>query len=317
MGSAVLSTSRFDVHRVITEKIIAAMEVGAPDCQMPWHRASAGVTRPMNAVTGKPYRGVNVLALWADALLSGYESGYWATYRQWRTAGAQVRKGSTGSVIVFYKREEIPSDKNNRNAREDLEPETRLIARASWVFNSDQVDGWSAPEIPRPDEARVLGQVEAFIAATGAIIQHGGDACCYRPPLDRIDMVERDRFLGSEWSTPTESYYAILLHELVHWTGHATRLARDLCNRFGDEAYAMEELVAELGAAFLCADLGITNEPRLDHAAYIRSWLRVLKQDRKALFAASSKASAAAEYLGEIQVRQDQAPSNFGPKLSG
>jgi len=302
MDSAVLSTSKFDVYRAITEKIIAAIEAGAPEYHMPWHRSQASVTLPINATTKKKYRGVNVLSLWADAMFRDYTSGYWATYRQWKSLGAQVRKDSRGSVIVFFKREVIEESmsapKREPDADDDGDkPNSRLIARASWVFNADQVDGWTPPEMPAPNKAQVLANIEAFVAATQAKIRHGGDYCCYSPLSDLIRMVEREYFIDTEWSTATETYYATLLHELVHWTGHASRLDRRLRSRFGDDFYAMEELVAELGAAFLCADLGITNEPREDHAAYMRSWLYVLKQERKALFTAGSKASTAAEYL--------------------
>jgi len=303
MDSAVLSKPKFDIYRAITEKIIAAIEAGAQECHMPWHRSQASTTRPMNVVSKKPYRGVNVLSLWADAMFRNYQSGYWATYRQWSSLGAQVRKDSKGSIIIFYKREETGSEDRASENGEETKAATRLITRASWVFNADQVDGWTPPEVLRPNKAEVLCQAESFINATGATILHGGDSCYYSPVLDCIHVVERERFAGTEWSTATESYYAVLLHELVHWTGHKNRLARNLRNRFGDDAYAMEELVAELGAAFLCADLGITNEPRPDHAAYMRSWLYVLRQDRKALFTASSKASAAAEFLAAFNRR--------------
>lgn len=299
--NAVLSSKK-DVYRSITEKIIAAMEAGAPECHMPWHRSQAGVSRPMNALTKKPYRGVNVLSLWADAMFRDYPSGHWATYRQWAALGAQVRKDSRGSIIVFYKRPDAGPDHSEpeESAEGDDKPKPRLIARASWVFNAAQVEGWMPPEVPRPNKVQVLAKVEAFIAATKARIKYGGDHCCYSPLADLIQMVEREYFVDSEFSSATESFYAVHLHELVHWTGHPSRLDRQLRNRFGDDFYAMEELIAELGAAFLCADLGITNEPRQDHASYIRSWLFVLKQDTKALFAASSKASAASEYLTSI-----------------
>jgi len=302
MDSAVLSKSKLDVYQAITDKIIAAIEAGAPEYHMPWHRSQASVTRPVNALTGSQYRGVNVLSLWADAMFRDYETGYWATYRQWKSLGAQVRKDSRGSMIVFYK---LPDTGPDRPACEEAvegeeKARSRLIARASWVFNASQVDGWTLPEAPRPNKVQVLANVEAFIETTKARIKYGGDHCCYSPLSDLIQMVEREYFVDTEFSSATESFYAVHLHELIHWTGHSSRLDRQLRNRFGDDFYAMEELIAELGAAFLCADLGITNEPREDHAAYLRSWLYVLKQDRKALFTAGSKATAAAEFLAQL-----------------
>lgn len=316
MADTVLRKERFDVYQAITDKIVAAMEAGAPEWHMPWHRSNASVVRPVNASTGKPYRGVNVLSLWADASLRDFQSGYWATYRQWQSLGAQVRGDSKGSLIIFFKKEEVePKDDEESDERVHDEGETkkhRLIARVSWVFNANQVEGWTPPERPRPNKAEILGNVEAFIAKTGAKVRHGGDYCCYHPLTDTIQMVEKRYFVDTEWSSATEAYYATYLHELVHWTGHPSRLDRQLRNRFGDDFYAMEELVAELGAAFLSADLGITNEPRQDHVSYIRSWLYVLKQDHKALFTAGSKANAASEYLVSFvasPVRAARAPA--------
>lgn len=301
MENAVLPKPKLDVYRAITEKIIAAVEAGAPEYHMPWHHSQSSTTRPINAVTKRTYRGVNVLSLWADAMFRDYKTGYWATYRQWKSLDAQVRKDSRGSIVIFFKKpvaEDQPTSESKTEADGEADvSEPRLIARASWVFNADQVDGWTPPQVPAPNKAEILTNVEAFVAATQARIKHGGDLCCYSPLSDLIQMVERQYFIDTEWSTATETYYSTLLHELVHWTGHTSRLDRQLRNRFGDDFYAMEELVAELGAAFLCADLGITNAPREDHAAYMRSWLYVLKQDRKALFTAGSRANAAAEFL--------------------
>jgi antirestriction protein ArdC len=179
------------------------------------------------------------------------------------------------------------------------------MARASYVFNADQVDGFEAPPLPEPkDPAQILDRAEAFIAATGADIRHGGNRAFYRFPDDFIQMPERERFMGTETSTATESYYSTLLHELTHWTGSAKRCDRAFGKRFGDEAYAVEELVAELGAAFLCADLGITLEPRADHAAYIDNWLKVLKADKKAIFTAASQAAKATDYLAGLQATE-------------
>ena len=148
------------------------------------------------------------------------------------------------------------------------------------------------------DPAKTLADIETFIARTGAAIIHGGERACYSPKLDEIQMPQQEAFVGSSTSSATEAYYATLLHELTHWTAPAHRCDRDLSGRFGSEAYAMEELVAELGAAFLCADLGIANEPRADHAQYLSHWLKVLKADKRAIFTAASKAAQATAFLG-------------------
>jgi antirestriction protein ArdC len=287
---------RHDAYEAITDRVIAAIEEGAGQWQMPWHRS--GVSRPLNVHTKKPYRGVNVVALWAAADAYGYSSGFWATYKQWRALDAQVRKGERASLIVFWKELEREVEDKETGERESKKT---LFARASWVFNADQVDGWKPPLAPERNPVEALDHAEVFTVATGADMRHGGDRAYYRRSDDHVQMPDRVLFTGSATSTPTETYYATLLHELTHWTGHASRLDRDLSGRFGNEAYAMEELVAELGAAFLCADLSITNTPRPDHAAYIANWLEVLKRDKRAIFTAARKAAQASDYLEHFQ----------------
>jgi antirestriction protein ArdC len=299
METKVPSTERFDLYRTVTDKIVAAIEAGAGEFVMPWH-VGAVTGRPLNALTGHAYRGVNVITLWAEAVTAGYGTGWWASYRQWGRLGAQVRRGEHGSIIVFYNR-------LNTAPTDDLDEsdQYRLVARASRVFNLDQVHGWDPPESTKPSMVDILAEVEAFITATSAVIVHGGHSACYRRVEDRIEMPPRDRFRGSPTSSPSEAYYGTLLHELTHWTGAPHRLDRTFGNRFGDNEYAVEELVAELGAAFLCADLDIANEPRPDHAAYVASWLQVLKDERRAIVTAAARANGAVSYL---QALSDGAP---------
>lgn len=284
--------AQHNVYQAVTDRIVEAIEAGAGEFVMPWHQVSARIGRPTNAATGKRYQGTNVVALWAEGSLSRFTSGFWATYRQWQALGAQVSRGEHSATIVFYK-----PLKGTADGEEDR-PGRRLVARASRVFNADQVEGWEAPELERPNLAQALPTVEAFVAATGAWISHGYDHACYNRREDRIELPDRDRFMGSPTSTPTESYYATTLHELTHYSGAPHRLNREFGKRFGDEAYAVEELVAELGAAFLCADLMIANEPRSDHASYVSHWLSVLEADRKVMFMAARLASEAAAFLG-------------------
>lgn len=287
---------RKDVHQQVTDSIISAIEAGAGTWQMPWHRSGEGLNRPLNIDTHNRYRGINVLNLWVAGESRGYSSGLWGTYRQWQNRGCQVRKGEKGATVVFYK--ELEFDGQNPETG-DTETEKRLMARASTVFNAQQVDGYEPEAVEPVSENPVapIQQAEAFVAATAAQIRHGGTRAYYSRATDHIQMPERERFLGSETSSATEAYYGTLLHELTHWTGHEERCQRQFGERFGDHAYAMEELVAELGSAFLCADLGIAQEPRADHAAYIDSWLQVLKADKKAIFTAASQASKAADFL--------------------
>lgn len=288
---------RRDVYRAITQQIVAAIEAGAGTFTMPWHR-DVGHSQPTNALTGNVYNGVNVIALWAAAQLRGFVSGHWATYKQWRLLGAQVRKGETGSVVVFFKETaRAPTDPETG----DVEEKPVRYARSSIVFNAEQVDGWQVPRPVAPDPVTVQHQVEAFVTATAADIRSGGAHAYYQPQADHIQMPARARFTGTATRSATESYYAILLHELTHWTGHVSRLDRDLSGRFGDAGYAMEELVAELGAAFLCAELGISQVPRPDHAAYVAHWLTVMRQDTRAIFTAARHASQARSYLNGLQ----------------
>lgn len=291
-----MTKERFDIHQHITDQIVSAIERGAGEFRLPWHRTAGNIIRPVNIASKKAYRGINVVALWAYAEASGYTSGTWGTYRQWAEAGAQVRKGEKAAYVVFYKEFEVASEVG------DAESETRLFARSTPVFAAEQVDGYEPPVIETPAVPMTpIEQAEAFVARTGAQIAHGGTRAFYCPSTDSIQLPPREAFIGSPTSTPAESYYSTLLHELTHWTSAESRCNRQLGKRFGDDAYAMEELVAELGAAFLCADLRITDEPRADHAQYLASWLSVMKADKKAIFTAASKASEAAAYLAGLQ----------------
>lgn len=292
------------IYDTITTQIAAAIERGAGEFVMPWHRPR-GTAVPFNPHRKGTYSGCNVLNLWIAAEAKSYSTNYWATFKQWQELGAQVRKGEKAATVMFYK----PLEVKDRNAAPDSDEKTTiLMGRAYYVFNADQVDGWSAPVTERPtitDPAAPLPHVDAFTAATRADIRTGEARAYYRPSADYINMPERELFTGSPTSTPTETYYSTLLHELTHWTGAKHRLDRDKMGaRFGNEQYAAEELVAELGAAFLCAHLGIANDPRPDHAQYIANWLTILKNDSRAIFTAASKAQAAADYLISLQNAQ-------------
>jgi len=293
MNEVVLSTRR-DLYREVTEKIVAAMEGGAGQFMMPWHGGIVPPLLPTNAATGKPYRGVNVVTLWAEATIKRYISGHWASYRQWQELGAQVRKGQRGTLIVFYKK--LDPEPGLLEGEENASP-PRFVARPWHVFNAEQVDGWQPPIPEIQSRVEIDEQVAAFVAATGAEVRHGAHAACFRRDLDRIDMPSPELFIGTGTSSPTEAYHAVLLHELVHYSGGPGRLEREFGKRFGDRAYAFEELIAELGAAFLCSAFRIVNEPRPDHAKYLSSWLAILDDDKKAVFTAASKAQEAVEYL--------------------
>ena len=290
------STTR-DVYQRVTDSILQSIDQGAGRWELPWARR---LSLPVNAVTAHRYRGINVVSLWAASTLAGW-GHEWGSYKQWQKAGAQVRRGERGSVVVFYKTIEREKRDSEPADGGESEIERLYVARGSVVFNAAQVDGYEpAPEPERPLFER-LEAAEGFVANSGAAVVHGGERAFYRPSADTVHMPQREAFVGTSTSSAQEAYYGTLLHELTHWTGHERRCARDLRHRFGSEAYAAEELVAELGAAFLCAELGISPAPRLDHAKYIESWLRALKNDKRAIFTAASKAAQAADYLKNLQ----------------
>lgn len=290
------SNSKFDVHQEITNRIVSALET-VGEFQLPWIKNQGGsFARPINVASKNPYNGVNIVSLWVSAQANEFPSNVWGTYRQWQQSGAQVRKGEKSSLVVFYKTIEFESE--NAGSTE-AEVQERMFARASWVFNAAQVEGFETVEqdIPEAPAFDPIARAEAFAVSTKATIREGSDRAYFIPSEDVIQIPERRRFTGTDTTTPAEAFYSTLCHELVHWSGVKSRLDRDMSGRFGSEAYAVEELVAELGAAFLCGDLGITPEPRADHACYIKNWLSVLKSDKKAIFTAASKASQAANWL--------------------
>jgi antirestriction protein ArdC len=290
-----METNLKDIYSRITSQIVQAIERGAPSFRMPWHQSGTPCFRPLNALTNRPYQGVNAVSLWAAADAHQYPSGIWATYNQWQELGAQVRKGEKSSLIVVWK--EVPrKEKGERQAGEGTEPRQDpkgrlLLGGGYYVFNAAQVDGYEpAQNPPLPEDFRIE-QAERFFSGLGANIRHEGDRALYRIEDDVICLPSFGKFRSAL------NYYATLAHEITHWTGAAHRLNRQLANRFGDDAYAMEELIAELGAAFICSQLAIVNEARPDHASYIQSWLKVLKRDTRAIFVAASKAQQAADWL--------------------
>jgi len=318
------SKPRHDVEADITAKIVAAIKAGAGEFQMPWHRPGLSFDLPVNALTGNSYRGANILSLWIDAADKQFERQVWATYRQWGELGCQVRKGEKAALVVKYG-EWIPKDKRDDEDRKDEDDGKRLFAKPAFVFNCAQVAGFDLPpRESRPDLTVRLAHVDAFVAATRAEFRESGASAFYRPKApdgsgDYIQMPPRNLFVGTATSTPTESFESTRLHELCHWVGAAGRLNRDFGKKRGDKAYAFEELVAELGAAFLCAGLEITDVPRADHAQYLGHWLEILAGDKRAIFSAASAASKAVDYLNGLQphapgigIRQD---GDFPPAL--
>jgi antirestriction protein ArdC len=276
------------IYETITNQIIAAIEAGAGAYKMPWHQSGQDITNPHNVVSNKSYRGLNVVTLWMIAEARGFKSGTWATYQQWRELGCQVRKGEKSASVFFWKN---LSKQDGEDESPDEQKGARFVARAYNVFNAEQVDGYKGEVVPVLSEEGRVANAEAFFAAIPAKIEHGGNLPFFHPEADFVQMVPFEQFKSAR------GYYSVLAHELTHWSGGKARLDRDLKERFGSEAYAVEELIAELGAAFIGAQLGIGVDPRTDHAPYIASWLKALKNDPRAIFTAASKAQAAADYL--------------------
>jgi len=282
-----------DLHTRVAATILEQLETTDPTSWTPpWHGADP---MPRNARTERRYRGINILALWCAAQANGYVDARWATYRQWATLGARVRRAERGTLVLFYK--ELSRSVRIEVGATETTDGAPFVARAAYVFNVAQVDG--APPIltatPDTSPPAPMPVFEAFVVGTGARIREGGSRACYVPATDTIHLPPRVAF-----RTPS-GYAGTLAHELVHWTGAAHRLARDLTSRFGARAYAAEELVAELGAAFVLADLGLARTPHPDHAAYCAAWAPLLRADPRALSHAASQASRATDFLTALQ----------------
>jgi antirestriction protein ArdC len=287
-----------DVYERITSSIVSELEKEVRPWFKPWNaeHAAGRITRPLRG-NGIPYRGINVLMLWSEAMSKGYVAPIWLTFRQALELNAHVKKGEKGSLVVYASK--ITRTETEDGSGNEVEREIPFM-RGYTVFNVEQIGGlpaqYYAKAEPRLDTVQRIAHAEAFFAATGATIRHGGNQAFYAMADDRVQMPPFESFQDAE------SYYATLAHETTHWTRHPKRLERDFGRkRWGDEGYAMEELVAELGSAFLSADLDLTPEPREDHASYIANWLKVLKDDKRAIFTAAAHAQRAADFLHGLQ----------------
>lgn len=282
-----------DIRQTITDKIIAMLEKGGNVARDRWQK-SAKSGFPRNGKTGEAYRGVNVLILWDEAAERGYASNTWLTYKQAESMGAQVRKGEKGVMCAYFEMVKRKGAEAAEATEGDEESGFFPMCKPFWLFNVAQIDG--LPEsLTQPattgDEFNPIDEAERLLTASGAAIAHGFDSAFYAPGRDQICLPAREAF------TSTENYYATALHELTHWTGHEKRLKRQFGKRFGDDAYAFEELVAELGAAFVVGHVGFVDATIENHAAYLESWLRVLKNDKTAIFTASKQASLAYDFI--------------------
>lgn len=288
--------SNSDVYQQVTDRIIAELEKGTAPWVKPWKDTRGAGSIPYNAVSGRHYSGVNILLLWITSMANGYSRTGWLTFKQAKEAGGSVRKGEKATQIVFVKPLTVKEKGEDGNIvkdenGEDVEKSINLM-RSYWVFNVEQCDGLpsklAAPEAQAP--AGVSDpNFDEWVARTGAMVKIGGNRASYSPSLDMIAMPSRSQF------TDPDAYKATMFHELGHWTGHDKRLDRKLRNRFGDDEYAAEELIAELCSAYLCAEHGVNG--MMQHASYLDHWLKVLKADKKAIFTASSAAQKAADFI--------------------
>jgi antirestriction protein ArdC len=295
-GGATMNDQRADIYSRITNQIIAAIAAGTGEFRMPWHHECSATTRPVNVMSGKRYRGANVLALWTAAKQAGYDSGVWGTYRQWAAKEGQVRRGERATAIMFWK----PVERHGDGPADvpidtDADGRKRFFARSFSVFNRDQVDGYAEPAQPVLPESERVSNAEAFFAALGIPITYGAGSAFYRIQEDRIHMPNFSAFVDPH------AFYSTLYHEAGHASGARHRLDRQFNTQLSKHAVAIEELVAELTAAFVLADLGLASRPREDHAAYVASWLRALKEEKRAVITAASKAQQAADWMHEQQ----------------
>jgi antirestriction protein ArdC len=291
------NSERQNIYTRVTAKIVASLEQGVRPWMKPWSGENAGarITRPLRH-NGTPYSGINILMLWGASVERGFVSPTWMTFKQALELNAHVRKGEKGSPVVYANTfTRIEEDAEGQEIDREIP-----FLKAYTVFNVEQIDGlperyYSKPE-PRFSSVQRIDHADAFFAATQVDIRYRGGRAYYAQEADYIQMPPIESFRDAE------SFYATLAHESIHRTKHPSRLNRDFGRKvWGDEGYAREELVAELGAAFLCADLEITPEIREDHASYIAIWLQVLKNDHRAVFQAASHAQRAVDYLHRLQ----------------
>lgn len=281
-----------DLYAEVTDSVLEALKSVSGSYEMPWTAVENGAAFPRN-IDGRAYRGVNTVLLWASALRNGYTSGTWGTYKAWAAKNAQVRKGEKATLVILWKpMERKATAAEIADGKADKFGKVRsLLMRHYNVFAAEQVDGWTPKTVEPLTEFERDADAEAFFAGVGADVRFGGDGAYYAPGTDSITMPDREHFLSAD------RFYATMAHEHGHWTGTKARCARDLTGRFGTAAYAAEELVAEMTSAFVCGALGFHPQVRDDHAKYIKSWIRLLEDDKRAIVTAASHAQRATDFL--------------------
>ncbi|MCX6315966.1 MAG: zincin-like metallopeptidase domain-containing protein [Bacteroidetes bacterium] len=283
------NTVRKDIHQQITDTILKQLEAGTVPWQQGWTTKSTAHCLPQNAITGKHYRGINIVLLWCASNEHKFTSHQWASFKQWSSVGQSIRKGEKGNMIVF-----------TDTFEKEVDGEIKKIPflKYSVVFNRSQLAKPDSEEI-QPPESKVfqIDAVERFVSNTNALIKHHDGDAYYRITEDTIYLPHRENFIDAGKCSATENYYSTLMHELTHWTGHESRLNRKIKNKFGSAAYAEEELIAELGAAFLTAEFGITMPEKSNSADYIANWIKVLKENKQFVVSAANEAGEVVKYL--------------------
>lgn len=293
------TTFRKDLHQEVTDTIVAQLEKGTVPWQRPWQAGESNFPFriPKNTSSGNNYQGINIVLLWAAAQKKDFKSNEWATYKQWKLQDQAVKKDEKGSLIVYYDTFE-----------KEVEGEIQKIPflKQSIVFNKEQLVDYK-PSLEKTSDVKPLveriDQIEQFVFNTGVIIEGDNTKACYNRVSDKIAMPDKSLFIDTDNCTATEGYYSTLLHELTHWSGHPSRMNRNLNNKFGDKRYAVEELVAELGSAFMCTEFEVSRPSKEHNASYIAAWLKTLKDNKHAIFSAASEASKASAYLHKLQLR--------------
>lgn len=284
-----------DRYTKITQTIIDALEKGSAEgWKIPWRFVQ---NTPINLVTGKSYRGINILTLAAESYKRGFEAREWLTFKQASKLGFSVRKGETSSMVVFFKPLQI-ADESVEATEDNPNPTVQIpFMQHSCVFNVQQLEGYTFEKTDLPSREFVpIEEAQRIICNSQANIEHVlGNRAFYSTFQDKIVLPQKHQFASEA------EYYSVALHELTHWTGHDTRLNRSLENSFGSEAYAFEELVAEIGATFMCNHVGIEAQTMDSHTNYLKSWLKVLKNDNRAIFKAARLAQKASDFLLKVE----------------
>jgi antirestriction protein ArdC len=289
---------KFDLYQIITETILQQLERGVIPWQKPWAGdAMPNFSIPINFSSGKKYRGINIIMLWGAAKQNNFSSNEWATLKEWNGKGETIKCKETGHMILLFDIKQKPNEHG--------EQVKSYILKYAKVFNRCQLKSFDPATIETPH--KTVGLVERHYAAdlfftnTKAEITYGADQASYNQEEDKITIPPLESFSDTATGTATDYLYTTTAQQLIDWTGHSSRLNRDLRKKFGDKTYAMEELIAELGAAFLCADLGISHVSKGEQASYIASWIELLQDNKRTLFAAAKEATLATEYLHSLQ----------------